>query len=343
MTQYFQFELEKTIGAVELNAQLHNAGGSQPISKGVLDADRDRMTRGAGSVVKDTDLANQFLLFNVGEGLTEPSRIEPKLEGSDESPDVLVGVSLEAFNLPPSEGEVKGSATVRFTMGKDPSSTDRYFETAFWCIAAGLELYDEAKGGHKRKSQPKELQSDFQKAFGNRPIEIPGGLAVMSFEVVRHPPEPWWKKIFNFLESSTGKSLTATLGFPAITNSAIQMIDELFSRFVSEPEVLFKSRPLTLALSKYAKDMYTGGTKSIALGALNPGWSLLARGKDYARLTGEGNKIRFYPMYGVIAPEGLPVETLIAKPSENPYSEVGYALLRVGMKPTRLDPKFNFG
>jgi hypothetical protein len=307
---------------------------SKPLSREEL----DQGFRGGEEV---TDISKQFLVFQLtDEGAQEPSQITPSVPGSQDLPDMRVGVSLEGFQCPSQQGF--SSATLRFTMGKDPSSSDRIFDTAFWCIAAGLQLYQESQG----KTVPasgKELRSDFQQAFGKRPIEIPGGLAVMSFEVVRHKPEAWWQKVFTFLQSSTGKTLVSTLGFPALANSAISVIDELMNRVVGTGgEAIFKSRPLTLALSKYARDNYTGGNSNIAVGTLNPGWALLARGGDFKRIASNTRKIRFYPHLGIIAPSDTPVEELISNPQANEFADLTYGVLKVGMQSTKLDPTFNF-
>jgi hypothetical protein len=332
---YFEFRLTDRFiqGDTELQPTPPGLG---PLRKGGGRAGRTEAKSGAAA-----DIANQFLLFHLTPtGIREPSEVPPATEGSEDAPDMLVAASLEAFQMDHSDLRPGDSATVRFTMGKDPSSTDRNFDNAFWCIAAGLRLFDDLQS--EPASAP-NLRTDFKKAFGSRPIEIPGSLAVMSFEIVRHGPEAWWQRIFNFLESGTGKALTSALGFPAITHAAIEVIDELVSRFQDNAGSLLKSRPMTFALSQRAMSAYTSSNPQIRMASLNPGWSLIARGADYARLTRDGPGIRFYSQLGVIAPEGLSLQELIAAPDSNPYHAMTYGLLRIDMKPTQLDPKFNYG
>ena len=332
---YFEFQLTDRFTQSDMELQSTSLALG-PMRKGGGRTDRAQATGGVLA-----DIANQFLLFHLTPaGLQEPSEVPPVTEGSEDAPDMLVAASLEAFQMDHSDLRPGDSATLRFTMGKDPSSTDRNFDNAFWCIAAGLRLFDDVES--EPASAP-DLRTDFKKAFGNRPIEIPGSLAVMSFEIVRHEPEAWWQRIFKFLESGTGKALTSALGFPAITQTAIQVIDELVSRFQDNAGSLLKSRPTTFALSQRAMSAYTHSNPQIRMASLNPGWSLIARGADYARLTRDGPRIRFYSQLGVIAPEGLSLPELIAAPESNPYNDMTYGLLRIDMKPTQLDPKFNYG
>src|SRR5690606_24981683 len=204
---------------------------------------------GAVSFVKDNfpnpsmlDLSNQFVNFQLSNSLDKPSiqessQVEPILSGSNEQPDMLVNLEMLSFHIGANEKIDKNSrATIRINIGKDETSRDKYFNTEFWSIAAGLDLYNQAKN---KVADPKELKSDFKQAFGNRPIEIPGGLSKMTFEVVKHREPKWWQNIFKFLQSETGKSLISTVGFPAISSTAINMLDELLNRLdKSEPEIL---------------------------------------------------------------------------------------------------------
>jgi hypothetical protein len=229
-------------------------------------------------------------------------------------------------------------ATMRINLGKDESSTDKRFDTAFWSIAAGFNLYNEAKG---KKAEGKELKADFHKAFGNRPIEIPGGLGRLSFEVVKHTDPPWWKRIFGFLKSDTAKGLVSVLGFPAITNSAIDVLDELLERLTdADPEPLFKSLPMRLALSNYARDEFTGGNPRVKIGALRQGFCIMARGREFDTLS-NSNQVD-YPSYGKLGPQDISEADVMTGKYDDPVRDVSYAVFRVGMKSTKLDPTFNY-
>jgi hypothetical protein len=301
----------------------------------VLAADR-------GSAV---DLSNQFIVFQLsslvdGPSVLESSRLEPTIDGRPEEPDVLVALEMLSFHLAESEQAGPDTrATMRINFGKDESSTDKRFDTLFWSIAAGLSLYDQVKN---QKANGKEFKSDFQKAFGNRPIEIPGGLGRLTFEVVKHREPTWWKRIFSFLQSDTGATLVSALGFPAITNQAIKVLDELLDRLGdSKPEPLFKSLPMRLALSKYARDAFTGGSARIKMGCLRPGFCIMARGRDFKTLSDAD--VIYYPAYGKLIPKDVTEGDLVAGAYKDPLRDVTYSVFRIGMKGTRLDPTFNFG
>lgn len=298
-----------------------------------------------GKPVNKSELRDQFIVFQLsdkqdGPAILESSEVTSSIEGSEAEPDVLVNLEMQSFHIGKDVDVDKNTrATMRINIGKDENSTDKYFDTAFWSIAAGLDLYNEAK---QKPADPKDLKADFKQAFGNRPIEIPGGLAKMTFEVVKHREPRWWQRIFKFLQSDTGKTLTSTIGFPAITHNAINLLDELLNRLdKSDPEVLFKSRPLRLALSEKAKLDYTGGSARIKIGSLSPGFCVLARGKDFRTFVDAD--AFYYPTYGKLVPSGVTNADLVSGNYDDPFKNVTYAIFRIGMKQHKLDPTFNYG
>jgi len=280
------------------------------------------------------DLRDQFVLFQRADdpAVREPTEVEPRLEGSDDLPDVLVGLEMLAFHLGADEGAGPGTrATLRLNFGMDEASPDRRFEPTFWSIAAGLRLFDE---GHGRRSASRDLRGDFRAAFGGRPIEVPGGLGRLSFEVVAHREPRWWRRVFGFAEGPAGRALVSALGFPAVTHRAIAVVDELLNALEeSRPQPLFRSQPLRLALSRHARDGFAPGGR-VRLGCLNPGFAILARGRDYATLVGAD--AAFDATLGRLVPAG-------DDRRDDPFAAMTYAVLRVGMRPTRLDPMFRLG
>ncbi|KPK54490.1 MAG: hypothetical protein AMS22_05765 [Thiotrichales bacterium SG8_50] len=293
---------------------------------------------------KGVDLADQFLVFQLssrvdGPTILEASQIEPKIDGSPEEPDVLAALELLSFHVG-SEEDIEGDtcATMRVNFGKDESSLDSRFDTVFWSIAAGLKLYDQAKSG---RSESKDLKGNFHRAFGNRPIEIPGGLGRLSFEVVEHKEPKWWNTLLGFGQSSTAKQLVSLLGFPAITTAAIAVVDELLDRLTnSSPKILFRSLPMRLALSKHARDGFTGGNPRLKIGAMSSGLCVLARGRDFNAIA-DANAF-FYPTYGRLVPAEISEADLVAGKFVDPFKALTYAVFRVGMKGTKIDPTFNF-
>lgn len=291
------------------------------------------------------ELANQFIVFQLSSNaqkdtILESSKVDPIIQGDDENPDMLVSINMLSFHIGAQEDIDKDTrATMRIVMGKDENSRDRVFETVYWTISAGLDLYDQIK---KKPAEPRELKADFIKALGNRPIEIPGGLATLSFDVVKHTEPKWWQKIFSFLQTGEGQALTSVIGFPAITSSAIGVLDELLNRLErSKPDILFGSRPMTLALSASAKQDYTAGNPRIKLGTLNPGFCVLTRGRDFP-LFADTNAY-YLPTYGKLIPEHISPEEAVSGRFEDPFKNATYAVFRVRMQPTKLDPTFNYG
>ncbi|MCX2679453.1 hypothetical protein OOZ15_05810 [Galbibacter sp. EGI 63066] len=298
-----------------------------------------------GKIINESELSNQFIVFQLsnkeeGAPVFESSEVTPLIDGSKEEPDILMSMEMQSFHIGKDvEVDKKTRATMRINIGKDENSSDKYFDAAFWSIAAGLDLYNQIK---KKPVEPRDLKTDFKQAFGNRPIEIPGGLAKMTFEVVKHLEPRWWQRIFKFLKSDTGTAFTSAIGFPAITNTAINLIDELLNKLNrSKPEVLFKSRPLRLALSKKAKDEYTGGSERVRIGSLSPGFCVLARGRDFKTLINAN--AYYYPTYGKLVPAHVSNTDLLSGNYHDPFKNVTYAIFRIGMKAHKLDPNFNYG
>ncbi len=301
------------------------------------------LTEAAG-VAEVQDLKDQFVLFQLndrpdGPAVLEPSAVEPRISGSLDDPDMLVGMEMLSFHVGENEDIEKNTrATLRITFGKDENSTDKIFDTVFWSVAAGLQLYDQARSG---RAMPKDLKGDFSRAFGRRPIEIPGSLGKLSFEVVKHREPRWWQRIFSFAESATGKALVSALGFPAITYPAIQLLDELLNRLQdARPEILFQSMPLRLALSTWARDNFGPGGR-VRVGCLNPGFCILARGRDYQAIL--DSDATYNATYSKLVPSSAGDLDLLTGRYDDPFRDMTYAVFRIGMRSTKLDPTFQFG
>lgn len=284
------------------------------------------------------DLADQFLVFQFdkqedGDSILDPTDVEPSLHGSEDTPDVLAQLQMVSFHAGDDDVEKDTKATLRIDLGKDKSSNST-LDTLFWSLSAGMNLYSEQKGA---KAEGGDLNADFSSAFANRPIEIPGGLAELSFEVVKHREPRWWERVFKFLQSGTGTTLTSAVGFPAITTKAVGFIDELVGRLHDDrPEYLFRSRPMTLALSSKAKSDFTGGLPSIELGSMAKGFCLLARGRNYGALV-EHDPI-FYPHFKKLVPKDVSRADLLSGRYDDPFQNMTYAVVRVGLSETKLKP-----
>jgi hypothetical protein len=300
--------------------------------------------RNDGTPLSRDDLSDQFLVYQInredtGPAILDATEVNARLTGSEDPPDVLARLNLISFHVGTADKIDPGTrATMRITFGKAPASrASQALDTAFWAVAAGMKLFAEGKA-----AQDKQLASDLNRAFANRPVEIAGGLGLLSFEVVKHEEPKWWQKLFTFLGSGTGKALTSALGFPGVTQPALALVDELLGRLSEEKhEVLFQSAPMRLALSQRAHDEFTGGSKRIKLGSLDDGHCLLARGRDRAALL-EANPI-FLPTLGVLAPAAMDSTHAVAVTSKaNPLHALTYAVFRIQTKSAQLDPNFNF-
>ena len=327
-----------------MNNQPFSNEMSKPMAHGDMLRLLDNAAMGLESTAAD-DLANQFIVFQLNNSETggtvlETSNVVPTLDGGTEAPDVQMSIEMIAFHVGQDEGIPENTrATMRLVIGKDENSRDKYFDTAFWTIAAGLQLYDQATG---KAAESKDLKADFTKAFGKRPIEIPGGLARMTFEVVKHKEPQWWQRVFGFLQSGTGKALTSVIGFPAIGVTAIGLVDELLNKLNDDiTGVLFKSRPLTLALSKMAKDDFSGGNPRVKVGCLNPGFCVIARGRDYGVLANAD--AYFYTSYGKLVPSSVSEADLLADNYDDPFKNCTYGIFKIGMRGAKLNPDFNYG
>jgi len=297
-----------------------------------------------GESLSESDIKDQFVVFQFsqkedGPTILDTSQVEPAKAGSPDKPDAHAIVQLASFCVGTDEGIDRNTrATLRLDLGKDSNSASG-LDTVFWSIAAGMNLYDDIK---KKRSEAKDLKTDFNEAFSKRPVEIPGALGKLSFEVVKHKEPKWWQRIFTFLQSGTGRALTAAVGFPAITGQAIGFLDELLNRLdKSDPEILFKSRPMTLALTTRARDSFNAGVPSVSVGVVNPGFCLLARGRDYKVLV--DNKPVYMGAYGLLKPKEMPLEEFLQSPSNNPFNKITYGVLKVGTAEIKLNPTLDFG
>src|SRR5579864_4786704 len=229
---------------------------------------------------------NQFTLFQIGDNerpIIELTGTQPTAQGSDEKPDIDASISLQAFHFDEALGDEVGEksrATLRFDLGQDERSSSP-LEPLMWSIAAGLDLYDHFKAGKTNANDPSKMNDNFSNKFRRRPIEIAGELGKMRLEVIMHKEPPWWRQILRFGQTDTAKRLVATLGFPGLALDALNLVDEMISRFEDAgAKPIISSRPLTLAFSKYARDEFTGGAARTLIGCVGNGHYILCKQGD---------------------------------------------------------------
>ena len=284
---------------------------------GLIDLRGRNFTRDNGTVASRDDLADQFIAYQIskaaeGPALLDTSAVQPGLAGSAEQPDVLARMNLISFHIGKGEGHRRRHPChATHHLRRRPSSSTRMLDTAFWAVAAGLKLYQDGK-----VAQDKQLAADLNRAFANRPVEIAGGLGLLSFEVVRHE-EPVVAAAVRLCAWPHRPDAHQRARFPAITQPALSLVDELLGRLADDPhEVLFKSAPMRLALSRRAHDNFTGGNARIKLGALDDGYCVLARGRDHDTLVAADPV--FHPTHGILAPASANPARIEELTTDNP-------------------------
>jgi len=292
-------------------------------------------------LVSAADAANQFIIFQFGDKKADPPLLlttenPPRLAGSDSQPDIHAGLQLLTFRVSHEEKiDPETRATLRLNFGQMGSNRG---DLLTWAVAAGLDLYEQSQ----QPSAKKALNADLNKAMGNKPIEIPGGVGVLSFEVVKHREPPWWRKVFSFGRSETAQRLVSVLGFPALTNEAVRVIDELLSRFdqSTKPEVLFKSRPMRLVFTQRGRSELTGGNERVMSGALNRGFCLLARACDFGVLTKHG--AYYDSSIDMLLPDGVSQIDALTPGYRDPFATVTYAVFKIGLTEARINPAVSY-
>lgn len=274
--------------------------------------------------------ASQFVLLQLSDGderIISTSKVTPKLLGSDEKPDVNMLLDFEGFNIGNNEAIDKDTkATLQLQIGQEQKIGN--LDKLFYCVNGGLDLYNEIKG---KKADSKDFKKSTDGALGNKPITLPAGVGQISLKVVKHEEPKWWQKVFSFVKSDTAKELFSLIGFPGITETAVNcvggMLDSLFDR---KPEVLFQSQPVKLGFTQAAKEELKGGLETNLVSCLNPGFWIMARKSDYETII--ASKPVYYGGFGVLAPDGMSEIDALKDSSNNPFSKITYAVIRARMK-----------
>jgi XTP/dITP diphosphohydrolase len=50
---------------------------------------------------------------------------------------------------------------------------------------------------------------------------------------VKHEEPKWWQKVFRFLDTGAGRTLSSALGFPAITQPALALLQKVLERLTA--------------------------------------------------------------------------------------------------------------
>ncbi len=286
-------------------------------------------------------VADQFMLFQIGDSerpIRDLTEIEPSIAGGETEPDIQANVAMLAFHLGEDAArkvQEKSRATLRLDLGTDEASNSQ-MEALFWSIASGLDLYEHVKGG-TNATTPKKMSDDFSAKFRRRPVEIPGGLGQLRIEIVEHPEPAWWRRAIGFVGGDKSVNrIMSSIGFPGIALDAVRLIDEMIGRFEENTaRPIMRSRPLTLAFSKLARDDYTAGSGAARIGCIAPGFYILVRHADTAVF--RQNPPVFLGHTGHLVPRAAwESDPGALDPEATPYRDVTYAVLRFRARGTKL-------
>jgi hypothetical protein len=271
---------------------------------------------------------NQFNLLTFGTdakspSLVDPQKTSPTLEGNEKEPDVRARIELVSLHLEDGLGKQYPRATMRFDIGKDERSSSR-LKPLFWCIAAGLDLAGGLTQGITDGSG-KKYRTDFDETLG-RPVEIPGGLAQLRFELAAHQDPPWWQEIFKFFTTRAGQTLVSALGFPGIVKEAIDIVDAAFDKLGGNSQLVFKSAPMSLAMSAHAVTEFQMGNPFIQAGVLNKGYAVLVQRKHLRRFT-EASP-RYLAFHDMLVPAAVSDTDFLKDPVDQ-FRDTTYAIVRV--------------
>jgi len=273
--------------------------------------------------------SNQFILLQLSDGeqrILNTTQVVPKLQGSDEKPDINMKLDFEGFRIGSNEDiEPDTKATLQLQIGQEHSAGE--LDKLFYCINGGLDLYNKITG---KPSESKDFKKSTADALGKKPISLPEGAGEITLSVVKHEEPKWWQKIFSFAQSDTGQDLISLIGFPGVTKTAVNclsgMLDKLFD---DEPDILFQSRPVKLAFTQSAKDDLSSGLATNLVSCLNEGIWVMARKEDYKTII--DSKPKYFIGYGILAPDEMnEIEALDDK--SNPFSKITYAIIKAKMK-----------
>lgn len=286
-------------------------------------------------------LADQFIPFQI-DGTGEQNQVrqlhemEPAFTGDEAHPDILMRVEMVDFHLAENNPLKEGDRATMNISIRQQNPVDDKLQPLYWVATTGLDLY---RMFTEQDHSADEHQADLHEAFGRRPIEIPGGTAVLKFDVKKHPKTQWWEYIFAGARSQAGQALVSILGLPGIALEAVKSIESLVNRLVDDnAETLFASQELPLVLTQKAKDRMLGGIQHNKVGALRPGLFLLARGADYQLIREQAPY--YHHTYRMLFPAGTTDADIMDPDYIDPFKNITFAIFRVAMVETKLNPPY---
>jgi hypothetical protein len=288
----------------------------------------------------NNELANQFIPFqivgNQDKNLVQQvHEIDPLLEGKEDRPDVLMRVEMIDFHLAEDERlNKRDRATMNITIRQENAVDDK-LEPLYWVASAGLDLYDI----FHEKDRREKVKTDLHEVFSRRPIELPNGVGVLKFDVIKHREKRWYDFAFDIFNSKIGKTAVFAFGLPGVAIEAAGIVKNLFDKLKEKnAEVLFDSMEMPLVFTKAAKDRMLKDNAHNMVGAIQPGMFLLARGRDFERFKGQSPFYHY--TYQKLYPQGTTQEQMMDPDFIDPFKNCTYALFRVAMVDAKLNPAY---
>lgn len=304
-----------------------------------LQSSDDGAKEGSRSVVANK-LANQFIPFQiVGTAdknvVRQVHEIEPILEGKEDRPDVLMRIEMVNFHLADDERLKKNTrATMNITIRQENAVDDK-LEPLYWVASAGLDLYNLFND----KGKKQETKTDFHEVFARRPIELPNGIGVLKFDVIKHEEKKWYDVAFDLFTSKIGKAAIAVFGLPGVAVESAGIVKNLVGKIKDRrAEILFDSKELPLVFTKAAKNRILKDSQHNMVGSIQPGMFILTRGRDYKLFKEQSPYYHF--TYQKLYPQETTPQQMLDPGYIDPFKNCTYAIFRVAVVDTKLNPAY---
>ena len=286
------------------------------------------------------ELANQFIPFQIvgtenKNVVKQVHEIDRVLEGKGDRPDVLMRIEMVHFHLAKDERLRRDTrATMNITIRQENAIDDK-LEPLYWVASAGLDLYNL----FNEKDNKKETQTDFHEVFARRPIELPNGIGVLKFDVIKHDEKKWYDVAFDLFTSKIGKAAIAVFGLPGVALEAAGIVKNLVSKIKDrKAEILFDSKELPLVFTKAAKEKILKDSTHNMVGSIQPGMFILTRGRDYKLFKEQSPFYHF--TFQRLFPQETTSEQMMDSSFIDPFKNCTYAIFRVAVVDTKLNPAY---
>lgn len=259
----------------------------------------------------------------------DPWETEPRIQGSDEEPDVEMSLKLSAFQVADaSDSKRDARALMRVTTGTSSGNpTDE--SDIFWVLNTAINVYGQYQAAKRGEKVP--LAQPRQKPLAI-PIYLKGGVGSIKLEVVQSSETTFFQKVIGFLKGDTAQTVAAAFGLPVVTRVALNAVDALLTRMMEKNQkTLMGGEFLQFAFSRRGKDALSGDGSLVA--SLGPGRWLFSTYDAYTTINAQ--KPLFDTSIGRLVPGeakgNLPgfYDDIYKNPKNDPFGQLTYALIDV--------------